>query len=199
MKAWHFLPPDGKVAHPGSPHAGTVVTVGQVLTVEPPIVPYQHGLHASVKLIDALEYASGPLLCLVELSGEIVPHGGDKHVASVRRVLAMANVTRTLHEFACEVAEETLLNERAQGREPDARSWAALETKRRWLRGEAWAAAMDAARHASWVAANAAARDAQNERLTALVLALPEFADAALLPDESEVCALRETEKQRGY
>ena len=245
MKAWHFLPPDGKIAdYGGSPHAGTVVTVGQVLTVEPPIVPCQHGLHGSVRLLAALHYATSPLLCRVELSGVIV-HDTDKHAASVRRVLAMANVTSVLHEFACEVAEEALLNERAQGREPDARSWAAIETKRRWLRGEAsdadltaardaadaaardaawaasraasraaawhaawhaaWDAASHAARHASrardaaWDAAKDAAKHAQNERLTALVLELPEFAEAALLPAESEVCALREMEKQRGY
>ena len=64
-----------------------------------------------------------------------------------------------LHEYACRCAEYAL----TFVREPDSRSIAAIEAKRKWLRGEisnddltaAWAAAWDAAN-----AANAAARAA---------------------------------------
>lgn len=80
-------------------------------------------------------------------------------------------VTRTgliedekLHEFACRCAEEAL--KRVDN--PDPRSVAAIEAKRKWLRGEisdeeltaASDAAMAAARSAAWAAAWAAARDA---------------------------------------
>ena len=77
-----------------------------------------------------------------------------------------------LHEYACRCAEYAL----TFVREPDSRSIAAIEAKRKWLRGEisnddltaaraaAWdaarAAADAAARAAAWAAADAAARAA---------------------------------------
>ena len=77
-----------------------------------------------------------------------------------------------LHEYACRCAEYAL----TFVREPDSRSIAAIEAKRKWLRGEisnddltaaraaAWDAARDAAdaaaRAAAWAAADAAARAA---------------------------------------
>jgi len=77
----------------------------------------------------------------------------------------------TLHEFGCIVTEQALIREREAGREPHPDSWAAIEAKRKWLRGEitnkelkaaadaAWAAA-DAAWVAPWAAAGAAAEAA---------------------------------------
>ena len=65
-----------------------------------------------------------------------------------------------LHEYACRCAEYAL----TFVREPDSRSIAAIEAKRKWLRGEisnddltaAWAAAAWAAANAdAWAAANA--------------------------------------------
>ena len=73
-----------------------------------------------------------------------------------------------LHEFACRCAEEAL--KRVDN--PDPRSVAAIEAKRKWLRGEisdeelaaAWSAASSAAwsaaSSAAWAAASSAARDA---------------------------------------
>ena len=76
-----------------------------------------------------------------------------------------------LHEYACRCAEYAL----TFVREPDSRSIAAIEAKRKWLRGEisnddltaaqaaadaAWAAAWAAARAAADAAADAAARNA---------------------------------------
>ena len=70
-----------------------------------------------------------------------------------------------LHEFACRCAEYAL----SFVDNPDPRSIAAIEAKRKWLRGEitdkelddARAAALDAARAAEWAAARAAARAAE--------------------------------------
>ncbi len=74
-----------------------------------------------------------------------------------------------LHAFACDCVERVLVRERECGREPDPRSWRAIETKRMWLRGaatdEELAAARDAAEAAvvgttcdgAWVAAKLAA------------------------------------------
>ena len=69
-----------------------------------------------------------------------------------------------LHEFACRCAEYAL----SFVDNPDPRSIAAIEAKRKWLRGEitdmelraAWATAWDAARDAARAAAWAVARDA---------------------------------------
>ena len=66
-----------------------------------------------------------------------------------------------LHEFACRCAERAM----ALVENPDPRSIAAIEAKRRWLRGEigddelrkAWDAARNVARDAAWAAAEAAA------------------------------------------
>ena len=65
-----------------------------------------------------------------------------------------------LHEYACRCAEYAL----TFVREPDSRSIAAIEAKRKWLRGEisnddltaAWAAADAATRAAAWAARDAA-------------------------------------------
>jgi hypothetical protein len=148
---WHWLPDNGCLQHP--PH--TKVEVGQTLTAEGPLELCENGMHASLRALDALQYAPGAIVCRVELSGEIV-EGHDKLCARHRKVLAMADATKTLHEFACWCAEQALLREREAGRVPDPRSWAAIEVKRRWLKGEANDAELDAA----WAAAEAAVRAA---------------------------------------
>jgi len=64
---------------------------------------------------------------------------------------------RVLHLFACAVAEDALKMERKAGRETDTRSWAAIETKRKWTEGSATDNELDAASAAAWAAARAAA------------------------------------------
>ena len=61
-----------------------------------------------------------------------------------------------LHEYACRCAEYAL----TFVREPDSRSIAAIEAKRKWLRGEISNDDLTAARAAAWDAARAAARAA---------------------------------------
>lgn len=74
------------------------------------------------------------------------------------------------HLWACWCAERALKRERKAGREPDKRSWAVIEAKRQWMRGEisdedlavardAASDASTAARDAAWDASTAA-RDA---------------------------------------
>ena len=149
--AWHFLPDDGCLRW------GTreKVEVGKTYTVDGPLVMCWHGLHASVTAIDALGYAPGAIACRVQLSGKIL-RGDDKVVATHRTVLAMVDATKTLHEFACWCAETALERERKAGREPAARSWAAIAVKRRWLVGQATDAELAVAGAAAWDAASAA-------------------------------------------
>ena len=96
MLAWHFLKADRRLAYP--PH--TPVFAGQRLTVAPERLRLcTYGLHASVRALDALEYAPGPVVCRVALGG-VIKRGNDKVCASERTVLAMADATETLRAFA---------------------------------------------------------------------------------------------------
>ena len=69
-----------------------------------------------------------------------------------------------LYELACRCASRALREERKAGREPDPRSWAAIETRRAWLRGdmsdEDLSAAESVARSAAWSAVRSAAESA---------------------------------------
>ena len=171
VEAWHFLTQDGCLQY--GPDTATKVEVGQVLTAtERPIELCSYGLHASLKILDALQYAPGPILCRVKLSGELL-YGADKLCATHREVLWIADITNLLHEFACWVGEQALLREQEVGRATDPRSWAAIEAKRAWLRGEITDSQLDAARDAAWDAAWdatwAAARDAARDAAWAAV------------------------------
>ena len=169
--AWHFLPPDGRLANGD----GTLVIAGKTYRVEPPIECCSRGLHYSVRPLDALQHAPGPIVCRVECSGTIDAQD-DKGACSVRRVLWLADATVPLRLFACWCAEQALNAEHAAGREPDSRSWNAIAVARLFAEGKAsiqdLAAARAAAWDAAWAAARAAARDAQNARLEEVLLAL---------------------------
>jgi hypothetical protein len=174
---WHFLRDDKRLRYRDNRRVsnGEIVEAGRTYEAVGPLELCHNGMHASKRAIDALEYAYGSIVCRVALEGEI-QDGADKSVARRRTVLWMVNATTILHEFACWCAERALTSERNAGREPDPRSWAAIEAKRKWLRGEitdqelaaaraaasaaARDAAWDAARDAAWDAASAAARDA---------------------------------------
>ena len=162
------------------PHGdGRKVVIGETLTVEPPIIPCERGLHASIDPFDALQYAPGPILYKVRLSGEIVAHDNDKHAASERTAIARRDATEMLWAFARKMAlsvlhlwdEPPIVREyletgdeskRAAARDAawDA-AWAAASDPA-WAaaRDAAWDAARDAARDAAWAAARDAARDA---------------------------------------
>jgi hypothetical protein len=164
FEAWHFLSEDRRLRYEDK----TLVTPGLKLSVDDTKLELcEYGLHASKRAIDALQYAPGPIICRVRVSGKIL-EDGDKVCAAEREVIWMADATGELHEFGCWAAEQALYLMRSKGDEPDKRSWAAIEAKRAWLRGEitdqdldaARAAAWDAARAAAWAAAGDAARTA---------------------------------------
>lgn len=140
-----------------------------------PVLTCHRGLHASKRALDALQYAESAVVARVRLSGEM-DHDDNKSCATERTILWMADATQVLHEFACDVAEKALLSRRELGDEPDPRSWAAIEAKRKWLRGELSDSELEAARAAAWEAARdaarAAARAAQNKQLEDRLFAL---------------------------
>lgn len=145
---WHFLPED-KCLRWGTREK---VYSGKKYKVEGKLELCKFGLHASKKVLDALYWAPGPIVCRVKLSGEIL-EGKDKACATERTVIKMADATKVLHEFACWCAERALKKERKAGREPDKRSWNAIKVKRLWLKGKATKEESDAASDAAWSAA----------------------------------------------
>ena len=171
MLAYHWLTESMTAGHGDEP----AWTEGEERTIKgrKKIVICQHGYHSSPTPFDGLEYAPGPILCLVEI-GEPVESQPDKHVSKTRKLIKAIDVSQQLREFACDVAEEALNREVQAGRTVDERSRAAIEVARRYARKQAtpeelaaaWDAARDAAyaayaaRAAAWAAARAAARDA---------------------------------------
>lgn len=162
--AWHFT--NGMHLRDGTP-----LEVGKTYRHKGDVVMCKSGYHASEQILDALGYAPGKQVSRVELWGD-VKVGNDKIVARNRRVLWTLDATLILHEFACRVAETVL----AKDDKPDPRSVAAIDAKRRWMRGEisdkelaaagaaalaaAWTAAGTAAEAAAWAAAGVATRTA---------------------------------------
>jgi len=122
----------------------------------------KRGEHASERPIDALKYASGAIVSRVVLSGTIVLDT-DKAVATKRYHEAVFDASDLLHRFAVWCVGMALTAEREAGREPDARSWAALDAKMGWLSGNVSDKELEAASEAAYEAASEAARWAANE------------------------------------
>jgi hypothetical protein len=104
MTYYHFI----RVNTDGKPYLGyndnRIVTVGETITVEGEPILCEHGLHASARIIDALEYCpeGDVALCRVELGGTII-RDTDKSVAQTRTIIAMLGAERTttlLRDFA---------------------------------------------------------------------------------------------------
>jgi hypothetical protein len=154
---WHFLKEDRELSH----EDGRLVVVGQTLRVDVKPKRLKSGLHACPRLLDAVSYAPGPILCLVTLGGEIDRAEDDNQVAAQERtVLWLYDASRLLREFVCDVAEIALLAERAAGREPDPRSFAIISVMRRFMEGNATESDRLAARSAARSAADSAAGSA---------------------------------------
>ena len=89
--AWHFLADNGRMRW----GIWKQVRAGVTYVHSGPIKLCEHGLHASVRVIDALGYAPGSLVCRVRMWGDVATDT-DKIAASRRRVLWMADATRVL-------------------------------------------------------------------------------------------------------
>ncbi|HUU94657.1 MAG TPA: hypothetical protein VM487_02880, partial [Phycisphaerae bacterium] len=168
--AWHFLTADCRLRN-----GGEVVEVGKTYSVpdpDKPLVLCEYGMHASARPLDALNYAPGPMVCRVEMSGTIL-EGDDKLVATHRKVLALADALDVLRKFArlcaldvihlwdapdvvrryLETGDESL-RAAARATAEDA-AWATARDAA-WDAGAAWDAAWDAARSTEDAAEDAA-------------------------------------------
>ena len=183
VTAWHFVGDDKRLTH-GS---GLEVAPGYIYMTDGPIVLCKSGMHASLRVSDALIYAHGSILCRVALWGEI-EYGSDKMVARHREVIAMRNVERELRLWGCwcvrqvwhlidsEWSRESVVTAEAFARGDATReqlaaagaaatsaAWAAARSTAGGAgaaaKAAAKAAARAAARAAAWAAARAAAWD----------------------------------------
>jgi len=150
---WHFIA-DNKLRDGSEP-----APVGGMERWDGPVVLCGSGLHACPRALDALKYApsgapSGTIQVRLVLLSGIVLADDDKAAASERHILASADCTRELHEFALWCAESV------RYLMVDSRSTTALTVKRSWLDGQATDDELAAARAAAWAAARAAAEAA---------------------------------------
>jgi hypothetical protein len=168
VQGWWFGTTDKKLLNGD----GRKIVIGKTYKVKGEIIPCEHGLHLSKRIIDALQYAPGPVIYKVVGSGVIVPHGDpvDKYACSERTyVSGGVDITDTLRLFArqCALSVIHLWN-------PPEIVVRYLKTGDESIRDAAWDAARDAA---AWDAARDAARDAAwdagitkfNKKLTVMV------------------------------
>ena len=160
---WHFIA--GNKLRDGS----TAPADGEWLNFSGPLFMCESGLHFSRKPHQALKYAPGETLCLVEVGGQVID-GDDKGVCSRRKIIARMNATEMLRYFARMQAVSVL---HLWETEPPEVVCDYLMTGDKSLRVAAWAVARDAARNAAraaaWAAARDAARDAANSEFDSFV------------------------------
>ena len=188
VRAWHFC---GDTLRDRRP----IPADGEWLIHDGPVKMCVSGLHASRHPFDALQYAPGPILGLVECA-DIVQEDKDKLVCCRRRIVHRLDVTDELRYFAQMQAlsvvhlwdaPQIVLDYLMTGDESirdaaraaaRAAAWAAAWAAARDAAGNAawdaawaaaWAAAWDAALDAAWAAEGNAALDAARSDFAALV------------------------------
>ena len=164
LLAWHFV---GEMLHNGD----AIPADGVVLRHSGPLAMCESGLHASVRIMDALSYAPGETVCRVECSGETII-GDDKLACRKRQILWRLDATEVLREFArwCALSVIDLWDAPAIVREylstgDESKRAAALAAAgaAEWhsARHSARAAARHSARHSALAAAGAVAGDSE--------------------------------------
>jgi hypothetical protein len=196
MKAWYFSGKDCRLRYGDN----RKIEAGFLHTVDYKPILCEQGLHGSKRILDALEYAPGPVVWRVELTGDVVV-GRDKLVATNREYQWGYDATEVLRQFARKCAldvihlwdapdvvvqylktgEESLRDAartaagaaRVVGATRAARAATRVVGATRAARDAAWDAAWAAAGDAAWVtdAAWATASEKQNRRLTSMIAA----------------------------
>ena len=147
--AWHFV---GGTLRDSSP----IPKDGKWLTFEGKCLMCESGLHASRNPFDALQYAPGDTLCLVEVEG-IEGEQDDKLVCRRRKIIARMDATEMLRYFA-RMQALSVIHLYPNGTDDVVFDY--LMTGDEKTRAAARDAARDAAWAAAWAATRAAARAA---------------------------------------
>ena len=180
MRAWHFVNNELRDGRPIPPD-------GEWLEHEGELIMCESGLHASLRITDALKYAPGRYICRVELDGDII-EDEDKAVASKRKILWRIDGEKVLRAFArwCALqyvhlwdAPDVVIEYLTKGDlDLMVAARAAVEdasraASRAAVEAAAWDAVDDASWDAAWVAVWSVvwdvARDVQNEQLELMV------------------------------
>lgn len=144
--AYHFV---GETLRDGRP----VPKDGEWLEHDGPLEMCVSGLHFSRHPFDALKYAPGETLCLVEVGGKIIePNDDDKGICSRRRIVKRVDLTENLRYFA---RMQAMFVIHLYPGEPDDIVLDYLMTGDSAARSAAW----NAARSAAWSAAESAQRE----------------------------------------
>lgn len=126
MIGWHWCKNDRMLGYGD----GRKVVDGETLEETRPIKLCERGMHASGKILDAIRYAPGNVICRVKLHGEVIK-GDDKLVASKRTVLWSVDASKALLLWAADCAERAL----SRVENPDPRSVAAIRLTREFVAG----------------------------------------------------------------
>lgn len=171
--AWHFLKADMRSASGDDP----AWSEGEERMLSGKVALCKYGYHSSPTPLDALSYRTGGVLCRVEVS-EPTESDGDEHsynrksVSVSRKLLAFADITSVLCEFAVDCAERVLPH--FEKKYPDdKRCRRCIEQTRAYLRGEIDVGELRKARAgvADAYAANGYASDAAYAAYTAAAAA----------------------------
>jgi len=170
MKYYYFSNKEKRLAYGDN----RKIKLGTTHKVKGEPILCEHGLHASKRIIDALNYAPDSVLWIVELGGKVV-HDDDKSVATERTYVGGGiDVTDTLRKFARMCALDVVhlwdcppivLEGLKTGNEEirqEARAWASAWA---WASARASASASASAR----ASARASAWAKQNRRLAQMV------------------------------
>jgi hypothetical protein len=180
MRAYHFC---GDKLRDGRP----IPANGEWLVHDGPVTICETGLHASLHPMDALQYAPGATLCLVEYE-DVVEEHTDKFVCRRRKIIARIDATELLWTMARWSALKAIhlwdappvVREYLETGNESLRAAAGVAARaaaRAAERDAAWAAAWAAeraavgvaARDTAWAAAGDAAGDAQKSKFAELV------------------------------
>ena len=179
--AWHFV---GDALRDGRP----IPVDGVTLKHKGKLELCASGLHASERLIDALQYAPGPILCRVKMGGTIKKES-DQLVARQRTILWRVNSTDVLRKFARQCALDVA---HLWNMPPVMKQY--LETGDESLRdtasSAAWAAAKDVTKDAAWAAAKDVTKDAARDAARDAALAAV-WADASAAAGDAASVAAR--------
>ena len=185
--AWHFVGDTLRDGRPVPPDGVWLVHEGEAGMCE-------SGLHASRRPSDALQYAPGPVLCLVECK-DVVDEGDDKLVCRRRRIIKRMDATDLLRTYArkCALSVIHLWDAPSCVREyletgDDSKRLAAREAAA-YAYAAADADAADAA-DAAAAAADAATADAATAAANAAAAADAAAAAAADAADVADVAAV---------
>ncbi len=159
MKAWYFAPKNNRLRYGDD----RLIRVGITHRVGVEPETCERGLHASLRVIDALQYAETSILYRVELGGKM-DHADDKIAAQSRKYLKRMDIEKILFEFSRKAAKRNIEKIKPYTTDDDYSliiKW--LDTGDQSLKGAAWSAARSAARSAAWSAARSAAGSAERD------------------------------------